>query len=158
MPRRCGYCYAFSVKDITLKASGFFSKFSLSQSRQQPLQEGNLQKEIAEEGASGVQDQIVHVARAHHKGKLQRLNRYHNQDLSREEEEPFPQSGEVMGKEKGHGHKGADVSNQIQEGVVAVDVAVEKALDVDVIDAAEGNGIEEALHVGLSRAAYLTVD
>ena len=128
------------------------------QSRDQLFHKRELQKEEEQKGSPRVQDQIVNVAGADHE---QILEKFHGNDKQKgrgKENEPFFLALEQIGQEERHGHKGANISHQIQKGVVDVYVSAQKALDVNVVDAAEGNRVDKSLIVCGSFVSHQIID
>ena len=52
-----------------------------------------------------------------------------------------------VGEKEGERHEGADISYEIEQGVIGIDVAVDKALDIDLPDAFKGSQIDVAFQI-----------
>ena len=108
--------------------------------------------------AARVQDQIVNVARSDHKQILQGFHKCHGQKRRWQKEIPSFLCGKKVGQKKRQGEECHKISQKIQKRVIGINVATQKAFDVNVVDAAQGNQIDKSMIVGASRLLNGVVD
>lgn len=130
--------------------SGTKGKPAGSQTFAKAPQRWDAQKPEQQEGAAGIEDQVIHIAGADHEPELHSLHRGHNQQDGRQKHIPAPHRPEEGWQEEGEGHKGAEIAKQIEQGIAQVDIAVEHSFDVNRVDAFERAEVDEPAQIILA--------
>ena len=122
------------------------------------MQRWKLEEKIEEKRAACVEQKIVNVTGAYHQYKLEKLNSNGEKENGWEKAVPSFLCAKEIGEKEGKRYKRANVSRKIEQRVISIDIAAQKAPDVNIVNAVKGNKIDKILQIELAPAANLIVN
>lgn len=140
-----------------LRCFSLLFKAVSKKSHTKPFQTRNFDQEVECDRARCIENQIVDVARTDHEQELECFNRGDAEYHGRNKKIPFPLTSEQERHKESKGHKQTEVSDEIEQNVIEIDVSVDKPQNIDLVNAAEGNEINKPFDVMRALIAEMDV-